>query len=55
MQTTGNLRRTLVKRKNDLLEEWEVHTPVRARLHMPRVAREIGIFTVFDNEPSVFF
>ena len=37
------------------MKEREVHTSVRARLIMPRVARKIGILTVFNNEPSVFF
>ena len=37
------------------MEETEMHTPVGARFIMSRVAREIGIFTVFYNEPSVFF
>jgi len=32
-----------------------MHTAVGARFIMSRVARKIGIFTVFNNEPSVFF
>ena len=32
-----------------------MHTSVGARLDMPRVAREIGIFAVFNYQPSVFF
>ena len=32
-----------------------MHAPVRARLEMPWMVREIGIFAVFDDEPSFVF
>ena len=32
-----------------------MHASIRARLYMMRMVRKIGIFTVFNNEPSVFF
>jgi len=38
-----------------LLKKREVNTSVRPRFYMSWVACEIGIFTVLDNKPSVFF
>ena len=39
----------------ELLKETEIDTPVIAGLYMPRVAGEIGILAVLNDQPSVFF
>ena len=32
-----------------------MYASVRTRLEMPWMVRKIGVFTVFNNEPSIFF